>query len=118
MVAEMKGADIGQSDVEADGVYLIGTFLGFRERRPRTVGDRTFKNADLGVQLAGGTVEVVQYASMDDAESAAGPRKVGDRIALRVVNRTGVKDGTGWQFYAGEGSRDVSAFAGQFSERG
>lgn len=97
-----------------DGLYLVGEFLGFREKRPRQVGDRTFVDVDLGLRLDGGPVETIQYGSMAEAQAAAAGAAVGDRIAVPCVNQHGAKDGRPWQFYSGVRSGTSSAFAGEF----
>jgi len=82
------------------GTYLVGEFLGLREQRERTVGDQTYRNADVRL-LMGSAVLSVQFDSMEEAQAAVAGAADRDVIAVRAINRFGVKDGKAWQFWAG-----------------
>lgn len=117
MATATEEAAAGRVTVDAvpdlDGLYLVGEFLGFRDRDPRTVGDKTYRNCDVGIRV-GGTIETVQYGDRRGAEEAVGLANVHDRIALLCVNQSGVKDGRAWQFYTGARASAPSAFADEF----
>lgn len=100
---------------DTDGLYLVGEFLGYREKDTREVNGRSYDQTDLGIRLDGGTIETVQYGGLAYAKEAAAGAVVGDRVAIRVENRNGVKDGRAWQFYVGARSGASSAFAGEFA---
>jgi len=100
---------------QGDGLHMVGTFLGFRDRKPRTVGARTYEGCDVGIQMESGTVETVQYQSRARAEAALAGVDLGARVALPCVNRYGVKDGAVWQFYTGAGATGSDAFASEFT---
>jgi hypothetical protein len=99
---------------DVDGLYVVGEFLGYRERAPREVNGRMLSNVDVGVRIDGGTIETVQFGSLAYATEAVAGAQIGERIAVRVENRHGVKDGRSWQFYTGGRSGSSDAFAGEF----
>lgn len=102
--------------VPDDGLHVVGEFLGFRDERERTIGDRTFRGCQVGIRYRGGRIEAVSYGSRDQAERAVGGATVGSRIAVAVESKFGVKNGQPWQFLAGVGSAAGSdAFASQFT---
>jgi hypothetical protein len=112
--APAAGIDNAPGMVGVDGLYLVGEFLGFRERKPRDVNGREVTNVDVGIRLDGGTIETAQFGSMAYATEAIGSSIVGDRVAVRIENRFGVKDGRAWQFYTGGRSGSGEAFASEF----
>lgn len=88
------------------GLFVVGELLKVREdREARTWVDASGashaeKSASVSV-LVGTEVVRVQYRDAAAAASAVGAAASRDVVRLRVVNKHGVKDGKGWQFYAG-----------------
>lgn len=113
-MVDTTAAGLELSMFESDGLYMVGEFLGFRQRDPRVVGARTVANVDVGIRMDAGVIETVQFGSMTYADDACGVVKVGDRIGLRVENRNGTKDGRAWQFYVGARGGASSGFADEF----
>ena len=102
----------------ADGVWLVGEYLGLRDGAKRTLASgRELQNCDLGIRLAGGVIETVNYGGRRFAEDAAAGLAKGDRCAIRVEVKFGSKDGRPWMFYAGArgGGESSSGFADEFS---
>lgn len=109
----------------ADGVYIVGEFMGYRDRELRRVPsrvagqpDREFVNCDIGIRLDGGPLEVVQFPDRKSAEAYGASWAVGQRVAVRALNKFGVGklDGRPWQFYTAPGQgTERSAFAEEFS---
>lgn len=98
----------------ADGLVLVGEFVGIRERKPREVDGRTYMNVDVGLRLRSGSIEVVTFSDRSSAIAACAGAQVGDRLAVLAVNRFGVKDGRAWQFYTGARETEAPAFADEF----
>ena len=91
--------------MDQDGIYVVGEYLGMRLRRERSWTGKdgsthVEKGADIRI-LVGTSVVTVQYSSTEEAAAVVARTEARERIAVRVSNRYGVKDGEAWQFYAG-----------------
>jgi hypothetical protein len=99
--------------VNEPGMYYVGKLLGYRDAKPRVVGDTTFRNCDLGL-VVGDKVVTVQAPSREAAEAAVDGARVDDLVAIRYETRSGQKDNRAWSFdvLARAGTVDASDFAG------
>ena len=93
------------------GRFLVGTYLGLRDQRPRTKVyndvETTYQGCDLGLRIDGDVVSV-GFSDRPSAESFVKGWTVGDEVAVKVRILSGSNSNGPWTLFNVDGAPSTS----------